>query len=111
MSRTKKPAPLSPEKAYQKLKHSPEWIVERGRIYRDFRFENFAAAMRFVNRVAAVAERIGHHPNILMHEYHFVRIETYTHLTGGLSNRDVALAQAISRLASLPQHRQRKVRE
>lgn len=98
MSRAEKLVPLSPETAYQKLKHSPEWIVERGRIYRDFRFENFAAAIRFVDRVAAIAERIGHHPNILMHEYHFVRIETYTHLTGGLSNKDVELVGAIEKL-------------
>ncbi len=105
------PAPLSPEEAYQKLAAHPGWIVERGRIYRDFRFENFAAAMRFVNRVAAVAERIGHHPNITIHEYHFVQIETYTHLTGGLSERDVELARAVSRLAPAPRHRPRKRRK
>lgn len=98
MSRATKPVSLSPEAAYRKLKHSPEWIVERGRIYRDFRFDTFREALRFVVAVGAIAEKLGHHPNIWIHEYHFVRVETYTHLTGGLSDRDVALAKAIDKL-------------
>lgn len=103
MSRATKPVSISPEAAYRKLKHSPEWIVERGRIYRDFRFETFREALKFVLGVGTIAEKIGHHPSIVMHEYHFVRVETYTHLTGGLSNRDVELVRAIEKL--LPESR------
>ena len=54
--------------------------------------------MRFANRVARVAEKIGHHPDITIHGYRHIRIETHTHATGGLSSHDVALALAIENL-------------
>ena len=102
MSRAAKRVPLAPEIAYRRLNRSPQWIVERGRIYRDFRFENFKAALSFANAVANIADRVGHHPNMFLHEYHFVRVETYDHLTGGLSTKDLELIRAIDRL-NVPQ--------
>lgn len=90
--------PISPEEAYDALGTSSRWIVERTRIYRDYRFADFKSALRFVNAAANVAGRVGHHPNILIHEYHFVRIETYDHLTGGFSTKDLELIRAIDRL-------------
>ena len=92
------PKPISPEEAYDALGKSLRWIVEQRRIYRDYRFANFQQALKFANAVAQVAGRVGHHPNISLHEYHFVRIETYDHLTGGLSTKDLELVRAIDRL-------------
>ncbi len=86
---------LTPEDAYRALKAHPAWIVERDRIRRDFRFASFAAAMDFVNRVAVVAETVGHHPNIRLHEWCFVELEVYSHVSGGLTSKDVELATAI----------------
>jgi 4a-hydroxytetrahydrobiopterin dehydratase len=88
-------AALSPEDAYRALKAHPAWIVERDRIHRDMRFPSFSAAMEFVDRVGAVAETVGHHPNIRLHEWCFVELEIYSHVSGGLTKRDVELATAI----------------
>ncbi len=90
---------LSPEAAYRALAGEPRWIVERDRIYRDFRFDTFREAIGFVNRVADAAEAADHHPNIEIHEYHFVRITLYSHLAGGVVQKDVDLARRISALA------------
>lgn len=95
---------LPPELVYQRLAHSPHWIVERSRIYRDFRFETFGEAIVFVNQVAEIAEQQDHHPNIFLHEYHFVRIETYSHIVGGLTQKDVRLALAIDDLIGAKVH-------
>ena len=92
------PAALSPEDAYRALKAHPAWIVERDRIHRDLRFASFRAAMDFVDRVANVAESIGHHPNIRLHEWCFVELEIYSHVSGGLTRHDVELATAIDAL-------------
>jgi 4a-hydroxytetrahydrobiopterin dehydratase len=89
------PRALSPEDAYRALKAHTAWVVERDRIRRDFRFASFKAAIAFVNRVAAVAEAVGHHPNIRLHEWCFVELEVYSHVSGGLTRRDVDLAAAI----------------
>ncbi len=86
---------ISPEIAYRQLEGHPAWVVERSRIYRDFRFPSFADAIAFVNRVANLAERLGHHPNISVHEWCFVRLELYSHLHNTISRRDVELALAI----------------
>jgi 4a-hydroxytetrahydrobiopterin dehydratase len=86
---------LTAEDAYRALKAHPAWIVERDRLHRDIRFASFTAAMEFVNRVAAVAETVGHHPNIRLHEWCFVELEVYSHVSGGLTGRDAELAIAI----------------
>jgi 4a-hydroxytetrahydrobiopterin dehydratase len=88
-------SPISPEAAAEALKEHPLWVVERGRLYRDFRFPDFKSAMAFVNRVAELAERLGHHPNILVHEWSFVHLELYSHADGGLSRFDVDFALAL----------------
>jgi 4a-hydroxytetrahydrobiopterin dehydratase len=90
--------PITPEAAARELKEHPLWVVERSRLYRDFRFKNFRAAIAFVNEVADLAESLGHHPNILVHEWCFVRLELYSHAEGGLSRFDVDFALALDEM-------------
>jgi len=87
--------PISPEDASAALRGHPGWVVERSRLYRDFRFPDFRAAIDFVNEVADLAERSGHHPNIHLHEWCFVNLELYSHKAGGLSRYDVDFALAL----------------
>jgi 4a-hydroxytetrahydrobiopterin dehydratase len=88
-------AAISPEAAYRALRKHPRWIVERDRIHRDYRFPSFRAAIDFVDKVAEIAERRGHHPNIAVHEWCFVRLDVYSHVAGGLTTNDVDLAIAV----------------
>jgi 4a-hydroxytetrahydrobiopterin dehydratase len=67
-------------------------------ITRELRFDDFAAAVAFVNRVAEAAEAANHHPDILVHGYNKVRLTLSTHSEGGLTERDFELASAIDRL-------------
>lgn len=94
------PAALSPEDAARQLRDHPAWVVERNRLHRDIRFTDFTSAVAFINRVAEVAESLGHHPNIRLHEWCFVELETYSHITGGLTGSDVQLARALDALIS-----------
>lgn len=83
----------------QKLESLTDWHLDGERIIRDFHFENFKVAMAFVNRVADLAEWVNHHPDILVHSWNRVRISTYTHDAGGLTNKDFDLAKQINLLA------------
>ena len=78
----------------------PEWRLAEGRdaIVRGFRFADFGAAWGFMSRVALLAEKAGHHPE-WSNVYNRVEILLTTHDAGGLSRRDVALAQAIDAIA------------
>jgi 4a-hydroxytetrahydrobiopterin dehydratase len=86
---------ITSEGASAALRKHPAWIVERDRLHRDFRLTSFLAAIDFINRVARVAEAVNHHPNIRLHEWCFGEVEVYSHVTGGLTTRDVELAFAI----------------
>jgi 4a-hydroxytetrahydrobiopterin dehydratase len=74
-----------------------EWKVSDDElaISRKFTFKNFKEALEFVNKVGALAEEEGHHPNLLMHEWKYVTIMLTTHAIGGLSINDFVLASKI----------------
>ncbi len=78
----------------------PHWTLlpDRDALARDWRFPDFSAAWAFLTRVALLAERHDHHPEIT-NTYNRVRLVLTTHDAGGLSPRDIALARAIDGLA------------
>jgi 4a-hydroxytetrahydrobiopterin dehydratase len=76
----------------------PGWEARDDRLHRRFVFRDFVAAMRFVNRMAEVAEAEGHHPDFTVH-YRQVDVTVWTHAIGGLSDNDFVLAAKITPLA------------
>ncbi|WP_439596184.1 4a-hydroxytetrahydrobiopterin dehydratase [Falsiroseomonas sp.] len=74
----------------------PLWTLAEGRdaIFRRFRFADFSAAWGFMTRVALLAEKLDHHPE-WSNTWNRVEILLTTHDAGGLSARDIAMAQAI----------------
>jgi 4a-hydroxytetrahydrobiopterin dehydratase len=75
------------------------WSQRPDALERDFEFEDFSAAMKFVNAVAAAAEEANHHPDILIHGWNKVRLTLSTHSEGGLTEKDHELARRIDELA------------
>ena len=61
---------------------------------RTYQFRNFAAAMKFVNRVAEAAEAADHHPDIDI-RYSKVTLTLSTHSAGGITQKDLDLARAV----------------
>ena len=77
----------------------PLWSLVEGRdaIRRVFGFKDFSEAWAFMSRVALLAEKQDHHPE-WSNVWNRVEIVLSTHDAGGLSMRDVTLAQAIDAL-------------
>ena len=88
---------LSTQQAASLLQNLPAWQIEAGDLVRIFKFEDFRAAMRFVNQVAELAEEAGHHPDIDI-RYNRVRLALVTHDAGGLTNKDFELAGQADKL-------------
>lgn len=63
-----------------------------------FEFDDFRAALAFVNRVGELAESENHHPDIAIH-YSKVTLRWWTHTAGGITDRDRELAERSSALA------------
>ena len=66
-------------------------------INRSIKFKDFSAAFAFMTRVALAAEKADHHPE-WSNVYNKVTIRLTTHDAGGLSEKDIALAQVIDKL-------------
>jgi len=80
------------------LAEQPEWHLDGGKLVRDWSFKDFVEAMLFVNRIAALAEQAGHHPDIDI-RYNKVRLGLVTHDAGGLTGKDFDLAGKANTLA------------
>ena len=88
---------LTPEQLAERLIEAPDWSVSDGQIAREFTLATFVAAIEFVGGVAAIAERLNHHPDIDI-RYRRVRIAVSTHSAGGLTGLDFELAAQVDRL-------------
>jgi len=79
--------------------NASEWRREGDEIVRDWKLEDFAAALAFVGRVGEAAEAANHHPDILLHGWNQVRLSLTNHSEGGLTPADFELAATIDGLA------------
>jgi 4a-hydroxytetrahydrobiopterin dehydratase len=74
------------------------WSEVDKALERTFEFDDFRAALAFVNRVGELAESENHHPDIAIH-YSKVTLRWWTHTAGGITDRDRELAERSSALA------------
>jgi 4a-hydroxytetrahydrobiopterin dehydratase len=88
---------LDEEDIASRLEDSP-WQRDADEIVREWRFEDFAEAMAFVNRVAEAAEGANHHPDILVHGWNKVRLSLTNHSAGGLTDADFEMAGRLDQL-------------
>jgi 4a-hydroxytetrahydrobiopterin dehydratase len=87
-------ARLSDDEINERLASLAGWERLGDALCRQLSFGTFAEAMAFVNRVAATAEELDHHPDILI-EYKTVTLTLSSHDVGGISERDFRLARGI----------------
>ncbi len=74
---------------------APDWTLREAKhLEKTFKFEDFEGALEFVNKIGAIAEAEGHHPNIEF-GWGFARIILWTHAIDGLSESDFVLAAKI----------------
>jgi 4a-hydroxytetrahydrobiopterin dehydratase len=74
------------------------WSRDGENIAREWEFKDFAEAIAFVEDVAEVAERVNHHPDILVHGWNKVRLSVTNHSAGGLTEADFELAKQVDDL-------------
>jgi 4a-hydroxytetrahydrobiopterin dehydratase len=90
--------PIQGQELLDAVMELPGWGLENRELVRVVSFEDFVAAMLFVNRVAAAAEAAGHHPDIDI-RYNKVRLALVTHDVGStVTQRDLDMARQLSAL-------------
>jgi 4a-hydroxytetrahydrobiopterin dehydratase len=95
-------APLRGAELDQLAAQLPDWhVIQVHHLEKTFVFPNFVTALAFVNRIGAVAEEEGHHPDLAL-SWGRVQVTTYTHSIKGLSESDFILAAKIDQLSHTP---------
>jgi 4a-hydroxytetrahydrobiopterin dehydratase len=89
-------AKYSKSEVVAKLKSLDGWRLEGEEIKKKYEFSSFPDALKFVNKVADLAERADHHPDILIN-YRRVTLTLSTHSEGGITQKDFDLAEQIER--------------
>lgn len=79
------------------LKDLPGWRYFGNALHKEFRFTGFRAAIAFVDRMAEQALAVGHHPDLELHDARVI-VSLSTRSDGGVSVKDIALAQSIERV-------------
>ena len=93
-----RPKALETAEIEAKLADLKGWVLESGKLHREFQFANFVEAFGFMASVALVAERMDHHPE-WWNVYGRVSVDLTTHDAGGLTALDFALAAAMNEAA------------
>jgi len=92
--------PFEETKVNELLNEIPTWTLKEGHLIKKFKFKNFAEAMKFINKIAEIAESEGHHPDFCVH-YNKVEVELWTHAINGLSENDFIMAAKIDEAVNL----------
>lgn len=90
--------PLTPAEIRLSRHRVPHWTRRGAVLRRTFEFNDFVAAMKFVNSVARVAEKVQHHPDIDI-RWNRVTLRLTTHDANGLTERDFSLAERCQAIA------------
>ncbi|MBL9116402.1 MAG: 4a-hydroxytetrahydrobiopterin dehydratase [Verrucomicrobiaceae bacterium] len=73
------------------------WRIEGGRLQKQFRFNTYLDGIRFVDRVALLAEEMNHHPDLHV-TWRKVEFAVSTHSAGGITALDFELARKVQAL-------------
>lgn len=96
---SRKPTALSKAEVENRLaRELPDWTLADGAIHRVFRTDGWASALMLVNAIAWLSETAWHHPDLQL-GWGRVGVSLRTHDADGISDRDLALAGEIDRLA------------
>jgi 4a-hydroxytetrahydrobiopterin dehydratase len=93
--------PLSASARAAALARVPAWsaVADRDAIARTFTFADFRQAFAFMTEVALAAEKADHHPE-WSNVYRTVAVTLSSHDAGGLTERDIALAEVMDQAAA-----------
>lgn len=89
---------LSNDDIKYKLDRINNWDYESNSIKKEFELKDFSDALSFVVKVGIQAEKLDHHPDILIHSWNKVKINISTHSKGGVTENDFSLAKLIDEI-------------
>jgi len=88
---------LGKEEIRKELKHIRKWRIVNGKLHKEFRLGGFDNAIRFINKLRPIANKMNHHPE-LYNVYDKVVVDLVTHDSGGLTALDFEFAKKVDKI-------------
>jgi 4a-hydroxytetrahydrobiopterin dehydratase len=76
----------------------PDWSLQGGKLHREYKFPDFVHAFGFMATSAIAIEAMNHHPE-WFNVWNRVTIDLMTHDSGGVTAKDIALAEKLESIA------------
>lgn len=89
---------LTESEIEQALPKLAGWTLKDGKLHREYKFADFAHAVGFIVTSAIGIEKLNHHPE-WFNVYNRVTVDLTTHDSGGITHKDVELAQMLEKIA------------
>lgn len=89
---------MNQSEVHDRLRSLSGWQLQGDTLIKEFTFKDFTAAFAFMTAAAKEAEAANHHPD-WSNSYNKVRVTLSTHSEGGVTDKDVRLAEVMNRLA------------
>ena len=74
------------------------WQEQNNQLVKDFTFKGFSQAADFIGQIAREADKMEHHPDVLLHGYNKLHVTLMTHDVGKITDKDHKLASIIDEL-------------
>ena len=91
-------AVLTQKEIEERIKDLDGWKFIDSHLEKEFQFIDFYNALSFVVKLGVEAEKLNHHPDILIHSYNKVKVTTTTHDENGVTELDIKLADRLERI-------------
>ncbi len=89
---------VSPDEIKKYLSDLTGWFYVDDHIEKEFKLKSFADAVALIVKIGMEAEKLDHHPDLLLHSWNKVKIILSTHSEGGVTENDIKLAQTIDEI-------------
>lgn len=81
------------------LKRAPKgWDEINNSIQKEFEFEDFTDAVRFINKIALLSHKIDHHPDLFLHDYKYVTVTYTTHDEDSVTPKDYNASDMVNEI-------------
>lgn len=97
-----RPTKMSGTERHTRVKSLKGWSIQKGKLHKEYAFDDFNEAFGFMSRVALIAEKMNHHPE-WSNVWNKVVIDLTTHDAGGISELDFQFAAKVEVLAGRQQ--------
>jgi 4a-hydroxytetrahydrobiopterin dehydratase len=89
---------LSIDNIKEKIGAVRGWKIENNSIQKEYILKNFSEALAFIIKIGIEAEKMDHHPDLLLYGWNKVKVILSTHSAGGITDNDFLLAQQIDNI-------------